>query len=93
MTLIDLDRTDVQNYINKDGLITVSDLRMLALTDDYVEVDHAIDIIHTTMLEFFDTDNEERPMNDKEKLLLSVNKTICNNLKSLKGGETENEDT
>ncbi len=45
MTLIDLDRKDVQNYTNKDGLIGVSDLRMLALTDDYVNVEEILEII------------------------------------------------
>lgn len=37
MTLIDLDSKDVQNYTNKDGLIAVSDLRLLALADDYYD--------------------------------------------------------
>lgn len=45
MTLIDLDSKDVQNYTNKDGLIAISDLRILALTDDYVKVDEVLKII------------------------------------------------
>lgn len=42
-----------------------------------------IDIIHNTIYQFFDvySDEEEVPMSDKDKLLLKVNKAICNNLK------------
>ena len=45
-----------------------------------------IDVIHKTMYQFFDVcgDNEEVPMTDKDELLLSVNKAICNNIKALK---------
>ena len=44
-----------------------------------------IDVIHKTMYQFFDVcgDNEEVPMTDKDELLLSVNKAICNNIKAL----------
>lgn len=44
-----------------------------------------IDIIHKTIYQFFDKcgDNEEMPLTDRDKLLLSVNKAICNNLKAL----------
>lgn len=44
-----------------------------------------IDVIHKTMYQFFDVcgDNEEVPMSDKDELLLSVNKAICNNIKTL----------
>lgn len=52
MTLIDLDSKDVQNYTNKDGLIAISDLRMLALADDYVEVDQVLEIIDSRYSEF-----------------------------------------
>ncbi len=42
-------------------------------------------IIHKTIYQFFDAceDDEEAPMSDKDKLLLEVNKAICNNLKAL----------
>jgi len=42
-------------------------------------------IIHKTIYQFFDVceDDEEVPMSDKDKLLLEVNKAICNNLKAL----------
>lgn len=45
-----------------------------------------LDIIHKTIYQFFDVcgDDEEVPMSDKDKLLLEVNKAICNNLKALK---------
>ena len=42
-----------------------------------------LDIIHKTIYQFFDACDEEVPMSDKDKLLLEVNKAICNNLKAL----------
>jgi len=44
-----------------------------------------LDVIHKTIYQFFDVcgDDEEVPMSDKDKLLLEVNKAICNNLKVL----------
>jgi len=44
-----------------------------------------LDVIHKTIYQFFDIceDDEEVPMSDKDKLLLEVNKAICNNLKTL----------
>lgn len=44
-----------------------------------------LNIIHKTIYQFFDAceDGEEVPMSDKDKLLLEVNKAICNNLKAL----------
>ena len=48
-------------------------------------MEEILDVIHNTIYQFFDVcgDNEEAPMSDKDKLLLEVNKAICNNLKSL----------
>ena len=45
-----------------------------------------LNVIHNTIYQFFDVcgDDEEVPMSDKDKLLLEVNKAICNNLKALK---------
>ena len=44
-----------------------------------------LNVIHKTIYQFFDVceDDEEVPMSDKDKLLLEVNKAICNNLKAL----------
>ncbi|MCR5201829.1 MAG: hypothetical protein K6D02_01860 [Lachnospiraceae bacterium] len=44
-----------------------------------------LDVIHKTIYQFFDvcSDDEETPISDKDKLLLEVNKAICNNLKAL----------
>lgn len=44
-----------------------------------------LNIIHNTIYQFIDVcgDDEEVPMSDKDKLLLEVNKAICNNLKTL----------
>ena len=43
------------------------------------------DIVHKTIYGFFDvcSDEEETPMTDKDKLLLEVNKAVCNNIKDL----------
>ena len=44
-----------------------------------------LDVIHKTIYQFFDVcgDEEEVPISDKDKLLLEVNKAICDNLKAL----------
>lgn len=43
-----------------------------------------LDVIHKTIYQFFDAcGDDEVPMSDKDKLLLEVNKAICNNLKTL----------
>ena len=44
-----------------------------------------LNVIHNTIYQFFDvcSDDEEVPISDKDKLLLEVNKAICNNLKAL----------
>lgn len=43
-----------------------------------------LNVIHNTIYQFIDvcSDDEEVPMSDKDKLLLEVNKAICNNLKA-----------
>ena len=49
------------------------------------EVKEILNVIYKTIYQFFDVcgDDEEVPMSDKDKLLLEVNKAICNNLKVL----------
>ncbi len=44
-----------------------------------------LDVVHKTIYQFFDVcgDKEEIPVSDKDKLLLEVNKAICDNLKAL----------
>ena len=44
-----------------------------------------LDVVHKTICQFFDIcgDNEEVPMSDKDKLLLEVNKAICDNIKAI----------
>ena len=44
-----------------------------------------LDVIHKTIYQFFDVcgDDEEVPISDTDKLLLEVNKAICDNLKAL----------
>lgn len=52
---------------------------------DAVSRQAVLDTTHKTIYEFFDIadDNSEEPINDKDKLLLTVNKAICNKLKQL----------
>lgn len=42
--------------------------------------DAVIDVIHKTIYGFFDlvADDSEEPMSEKDKLLLEVNKAVCN---------------
>ena len=49
-------------------------------------MEEILNVIHNTIYQFFDVcnDDEEVPMSDRDKLLLEVNKAICNNLKALK---------
>lgn len=51
--------------------------------------DAVIDIIHKTIYDFFDVveDNSEEPINEKDKLLLEVNKAICNAIKEMPDDE------
>lgn len=42
-----------------------------------------LNIIHKTIYQFFDAYEDDAPMSDKDKLLLEVNKAICNNLKAV----------
>jgi hypothetical protein len=46
-------------------------------------VKEILNIIHKTIYQFFDACEKDAPMSDKDKLLLEVNKAICNNLKAL----------
>ncbi len=47
-------------------------------------MDGILKIIHSTIYDFMDVcDDDESPLTDKDKLLLNINKAICNNLKSL----------
>ena len=57
--------------------------------DDTDETSELLDIIHKTIYQFIDVcgDDEEVPMSDKDKLLLEVNKAICNNLKKFINNE------
>ena len=52
----------------------------------YISEDAVIDLIHKTILTFFDfadDDDEDTPISEKDKLLLTVNKTICNAIKEM----------
>lgn len=45
--------------------------------------EEVLKIIHETIYQYFDVcaDEEETPISDKDKLLLEINKSICNNIK------------
>lgn len=51
--------------------------------------DAVIDIIHKTIYGFFDIaeDDSEEPINEKDKLLLEVNKAVCNAIKDMPDDE------
>lgn len=44
-----------------------------------------IDVVHKTIYGFFDVtaDDSEEPISEKDKLLLEVNKTVCNAIKAM----------
>lgn len=43
-----------------------------------------LDVVHKTIYQFLNVCENEETMSDKDKLLLKVNKAICNNIKALK---------
>lgn len=47
--------------------------------------DNVIDVVHKTIYEFFDVvaDDSEEPISENDKLLLEVNKAICNAIKEM----------
>lgn len=49
-----------------------------------------IDIVHKTIYGFFDIveDDSEEPINEKDKLLLEVNKAVCNAIKDIPDDES-----
>ena len=86
MTLIDLDSKDVQNYTNKDGLIAISDLRMLALADDYYRSDQVTKVIDEHIeryvnLRFDMMFSEHR---EKSETMLAVAESIKSDILALK---------
>lgn len=48
-----------------------------------VKEEDIINIVHSTIYKFFDNPEEDTPFNEKDKLLLEINKEICNNIKDL----------
>ena len=48
-----------------------------------------IDIVHKTILGFFDVaaDDSEEPISEKDKLLLEINKAVCNSIKEMPDDE------
>lgn len=50
--------------------------------NEYVSKGAVIKLIHETMLNFFAID-EGTPINDEDRLLLKVNKAICNAIKDM----------
>lgn len=54
-------------------------------SEDCISREAVVNTIHKTVYGFFDIadDDSEEPINDKDKLLLSVNKAVCNAIKDL----------
>ena len=62
------------------------------LATDTIYRQDAIDIVHQTIYQFFDVaddDDEDTPMSERDKLLLTVNKAISNNIKAIMPAKTE----
>lgn len=83
-----IDANALKEEVNKKNV--VGRFNTLALIDnaptvEYPDVKEIIDVIHKTIYQFFDVciDDEETPISDKDKLLLEVNKAICNAIKAL----------
>lgn len=55
--------------------------------DNVISEQSVINTIHKTIYSFFDV--VEEPMNEKDKLLLRVNKAICNEIKKLPPAQSE----
>ncbi len=75
--------TQVCNGVEPEDVEVVPVATIDTVTNADSEMKEIIDIIHNTIYQIFDvcSDEEEVPMSDKDKLLLKVNKAICNNLK------------
>lgn len=58
---------------------------------DLITKQSALDMIHKTIYGFFDIsdDDSEEPISDKDKLLLEINKAICNGIKDLPSARPE----
>ena len=91
MTLIDLDSKDVQNYTNKDGLIAISDLRMLALADDYDRADQVTKVIDEHIERYANLRFDMMFSEHREKIetMLAVAESIKSDVLALKEGEQE----
>lgn len=61
------------------------------LATDCVSRMDVIEFIHKTICGFFDiaSDDSEEPISDKDKLLLEVNKAICNGIRDLPSAQPE----
>lgn len=49
--------------------------------NDLINRQDVIDLVHKTIFEFFEYGDES--MNEQEKMLLEINKAICNGIKDL----------
>lgn len=75
-----LTRLSISNF--RSGKTYITEALIMAI-EALEQEGKILDIIHKTIYQFFDVcgDDEETPMSDKDKLLLEVNKAICNNIK------------
>ena len=54
---------------------------------DLIDREKVIKIVHQTIYEFMDVDNDGQPITSEDRMLLSVNKAICNKIKDLPSEE------
>ena len=88
---------DKEDLCYIDGTYAISDLKVkphwcpLIDMKTMISADTAVDIVHKTIYEFFDIadDDSEEPMNEKDKLLLKINKALSSKLKDKKECDTD----
>lgn len=52
----------------------------------------AIETVHHSIFDFFkNSENEEKFLTERDKLLLSINKAICNNIKELSSADASSD--
>lgn len=56
---------------------------------DSISRTEAINAIHTTLHKFFNTSDDPEPFNDKDELLLNINKAITKSIKKLQPVQLE----
>ena len=80
-----LECTYIDEFYDEENEALEIAIKELDRSKRCVPLEDVLSIIHNTIYQFFDIcgDEEEVPLSDKDKILLEVNKVICNNIKAL----------